>query len=169
MQQRVAAWPHRPQYNLTTATRTLRTIDGQTVKLFSPEWLFREKILAQHQRQGSAKEGTDTRDLVHLIPVLRPGLQELDFDGDDTLSEALCNLLAKRPALKARLSGKVKCVGVYGEESRDEKWYVHTTSFYPSKANKRLIRGYHRAQLLATRFLLRFYTCGGREYGFRRK
>lgn len=50
-----AAWPHRPQYKLTTATRTLRTIDTQTVKLFSPDWLFREKVLAQHQRQGSAK------------------------------------------------------------------------------------------------------------------
>lgn len=44
------SWPQRPQYNLQTATRTTRIINGQVVNFFSPEWILREKILSQYQR-----------------------------------------------------------------------------------------------------------------------
>lgn len=32
-----ASWPNRPQYNLQTATRVTKSINGYPVKLFSPE------------------------------------------------------------------------------------------------------------------------------------
>ncbi|KAJ5481481.1 hypothetical protein N7475_000293 [Penicillium sp. IBT 31633x] len=41
------SWPHRPQYDLRTASRRTLTINGYPVKTFSPEWILREKILSQ--------------------------------------------------------------------------------------------------------------------------
>ncbi|KAF5861179.1 hypothetical protein ETB97_000553 [Aspergillus alliaceus] len=107
------SWPQRPQYNIPVATRRTITVNGHPVKVFSPEWIFREKVLSQHQRQGSAKEATDIRDLSSMIPLLTSGKPELDFDRDQSLKNALLNLLQKRPALGARLKQKVKCTAVF--------------------------------------------------------
>jgi hypothetical protein len=77
--------PHRPQYNIPMAIRRSINVNEHMVKTFSPEWIFREKALSQHQRQGSAKEATDIRDLTSMIPLLVPGKPELDFNHDQTL------------------------------------------------------------------------------------
>lgn len=42
------SWPHRPQYDLRTASRRTLTVNGYPVKTFSPEWILREKILSQY-------------------------------------------------------------------------------------------------------------------------
>ncbi|KAJ5371917.1 Protein of unknown function DUF1814 [Penicillium concentricum] len=52
------SWPNRPQYNLQEATRVTQDINGYPVKLFSAEWIIREKILSQHQRHD-AKQAVD--------------------------------------------------------------------------------------------------------------
>ena len=53
------SWPQRPQYNIETASRKTITVNGRTVKTFSPEWILREKILSQHEHEGTLKEATD--------------------------------------------------------------------------------------------------------------
>ncbi|EEP75660.1 hypothetical protein UREG_00506 [Uncinocarpus reesii 1704] len=63
------SWPQRPQYNLKTATRKELNINGQMIKVFSPEWLLREKILSQYQRQGSPKERSDIQDIANMLPI----------------------------------------------------------------------------------------------------
>lgn len=107
------SWPQRPQYNIPRSSRRSIIVNGQTVRMFSPEWIFREKVLSQHQRQGTAKEATDIRDLGSMIPLLTPGKPELDFDRDAGSKNALLNLLQKRPALGGRLKNKVKCTAVF--------------------------------------------------------
>lgn len=102
-------WPQRPQYNIQVATRRTLNINGRGVKLFSPEWILREKILSQYQRQGSAKEATDIRDIINMIPLAVPGRPELDFNQNQELQTALANLLQKRPALAQTLKAKIKC------------------------------------------------------------
>ena len=64
------SWPQRPQYNLQTASRRTLNINGYPVKTFSPEWILREKILSQYQRQGP-KAQTDIRDVERLIIFAR--------------------------------------------------------------------------------------------------
>lgn len=103
------SWPQRPQYNIPATTRQTLNINGRGVKLFSPEWILREKILSQYQRQGSAKEGTDIRDIINMIPLAVPGRSELDFNQDRELQNALSNLLQKRPALAQTLKAKIRC------------------------------------------------------------
>jgi hypothetical protein len=83
------------------------------VKLFSSEWILREKILSQYQRQGSPKEGTDIRDIRNMIPLVAPGSPELDFNQKQELQTALENLVQKRPALAQALKAKVKCSAVF--------------------------------------------------------
>ncbi|EEH37678.1 hypothetical protein PAAG_08096 [Paracoccidioides lutzii Pb01] len=107
------SWPQRPQYNLQAATRTTLNINGQKVKLFSPEWILREKILSQYQRQGSRKEGTDIRDIISMIPLAVPGRPELNFNGSQELQTALANLVQKRPDLRQSLKVKIKCSAVF--------------------------------------------------------
>ena len=46
------SWPRRPQYNIETASRKTITVNGRTVKTFSPEWILREKILSQHEKDN---------------------------------------------------------------------------------------------------------------------
>jgi hypothetical protein len=97
-------------------------VHGYPVRIFSPEWIVREKILTQYQRQGAAKERSDIQDLSRML-VLIPerGRAEVDFDSDRSLvdrgllAEALGNLVRKRPALEERLRGKIKCRAVFGE------------------------------------------------------
>ncbi|ODH19685.1 hypothetical protein ACO22_06133 [Paracoccidioides brasiliensis] len=107
------SWPQRPQYDLQTATRTTLNINGQKVKLFSPEWILREKILSQYQRQGSRKEGTDIRDIISMIPLAVPGKPELNFNQSQELQTALANLVQKRPDLSSALKAKIKCSAVF--------------------------------------------------------
>lgn len=56
------------------------------VKVFSPEWLFREKVLFQRERKGTPKEATDLR-FVHSFDfrVAREG----GIDDDQKLTDAL--------------------------------------------------------------------------------
>ncbi|CAG8238639.1 unnamed protein product [Penicillium salamii] len=102
-------WPQRPQYNLQTATRTTLNINGQVVKLFSAEWLLREKMLSQYQCQGNGKEDSDIRDLVRMIRLVVTGTPELNFDQNPQMQAALANLLQKRPGLAKALEAKIKC------------------------------------------------------------
>ncbi|KAL4789553.1 hypothetical protein BDV19DRAFT_383005 [Aspergillus venezuelensis] len=51
---------------LEVATRQTLNINGQAIKVFGPEWILRELILAQYQRQGSGKEATDIRDIAFI-------------------------------------------------------------------------------------------------------
>lgn len=107
------SWPQRPQYNIHTATRKTLNINGRAVKFFGAEWILREKILSQYQRQGSPKEGTDIRDITNMIPLAVPGRPELDFNQSQELQTALANLVQKRPALVQSLKAKVKCTTVF--------------------------------------------------------
>ncbi|EEA26275.1 hypothetical protein PMAA_073510 [Talaromyces marneffei ATCC 18224] len=66
------------------------------LKTFSPEWILREKILSQHQRQGN-KADVDIRDAIQILFITTPGKPELDFDSDLSLAEALLTLIRKRP------------------------------------------------------------------------
>jgi len=108
------SWPNRPQYNMQTASRRTINVNGHVVNTFSPEWILREKILSQHQRQGSPKEATDIRDVVSMLRRVTPGKPELNFDHDQNLKNALSNLLQKRPALGQRLKEKISCTAVFG-------------------------------------------------------
>lgn len=112
------SWPQRPQYNIETASRRTLNINGHPVKTFSPEWILREKILSQYQRQGAMKEGTDIRDLSSMIPLAMPGKPELDFNDNEELANALSNLLQKRPALAQPLKQKIKCAAIF------QNWYA---------------------------------------------
>ena len=111
------SWPQRPQYrDIQAATRKTLNIQGQAVKVFGPEWILREKIVVQYQRQGSVKEESDIRDIVNMIPLAVAGRPELDFDGDDNsqdLRAALENFVQKRPGLVRALKAKVKCSAVF--------------------------------------------------------
>ncbi|KAL3707488.1 hypothetical protein TMatcc_005467 [Talaromyces marneffei ATCC 18224] len=89
-------WPQRPQYNIQNASRRSLNINGYIVKTFSPEWILREKILSQHQRQGN-KADVDIRDAIQILFITTPGKPELDFDSDLSLAEALLTLIRKRP------------------------------------------------------------------------
>ncbi|KAJ5395180.1 Protein of unknown function DUF1814 [Penicillium crustosum] len=107
-----ASWPNRPQYNLQTATRVTKSINGYPVKLFSPEWLTREKILSQYQRQGF-KHSMDIEDLARLMRYCTPGKPELDFDHDQELQRALSSLLEERPRLRSGLRRILKCREIF--------------------------------------------------------
>lgn len=108
------SWPQRPQYNLQTASRRTLSINGYPVKMFSPEWILREKILSQYERQGSAKQATDVFDLMSIMPFAIPGKPEMNFSKDQQLRNALSYLLQKHPELTPRLKDKINCVDVFG-------------------------------------------------------
>ncbi|KAJ5593206.1 hypothetical protein N7537_010110 [Penicillium hordei] len=106
-------WPNRPQYNLQTASRVTKFVNGYPVKLFSPEWLTREKILSQHQRQGF-KHATDIRDVSRLMRYCKPQTPELNFDQDPELQRALSSILAERPRLRSGLRRIITCREIFG-------------------------------------------------------
>ncbi len=62
--------------------------------------MLREKILSQHEREGSSKEATDIRDVTNVLLLVIPGKPKLNFDDDEKLKNALSRLLQKRPALE---------------------------------------------------------------------
>ena len=57
------------------------------MKTFSPEWILREKILSQHEREGTLKEATDIRDVANMLWLVIPGMPELNFDDDQKIEE----------------------------------------------------------------------------------
>jgi hypothetical protein len=83
------SWSHRPQYNLDKATRVTKTINGYPVKIFSPEWLTREKILSQYQRRG-VKHASDIEDVTRLMRYCVPNKPELNFNDQDQVSNLHC-------------------------------------------------------------------------------
>jgi hypothetical protein len=108
------SWPNRPQYNMQTTSRRTIDINGHVVNTFSPEWILREKILSQHQRQGSPKEVMDIKDVTSMLWLVTLGKPELNFDHDQNLENALLSLLQKRPALRQRLKQTISCMAVFG-------------------------------------------------------
>jgi hypothetical protein len=108
------SWPQRPQYNFQYASRRSITVDRYPVKVFSPEWIFREKILSQYQRQGGYKEQIDLQDAVEMLVLATPGKPELNFDSDPALAEALSAFLRKVPNAAQSLRQKVRCRAVFG-------------------------------------------------------
>ena len=111
------SWPQRPQYDLQTTTVMTMHVNERQVKIFNPAWLLREKILAQHGRQGSAKEQTDITDLRSLVILVFWGQPELNFDNGplkNELENALISLLQKRPDLRQPLRQRIKCTAVFG-------------------------------------------------------
>ncbi|KAK2774972.1 hypothetical protein FQN52_004100 [Onygenales sp. PD_12] len=109
-----ASWPQRPQYNVQAASRQTMNINGHPVKVFAPEWILREKILSQYERQGGAKGRSDICDLINVVPFAVPGKPELNFNNDEKLKSALSNLLQKHPELAPRLKEKISCADVFG-------------------------------------------------------
>jgi hypothetical protein len=107
------SWPQRPQYNIRAATRKTLNINGHEVKFFSPEWIMREKILSQYQRQGSPKEAIDIRDISNMLSLVVSGKPELNFNQSQELQTALANLVQKRPNLAQALKAKIKCSTVF--------------------------------------------------------
>ncbi|CAI7669381.1 unnamed protein product [Penicillium crustosum] len=99
-----ASWPNRPQYNLQTATRVTKSINGYP--------LTREKILSQYQRRGF-KHSMDIEDLARLMRYCTPGKPELDFDHDQELQRALSSLLQERPRLRSGLRRILKCREIF--------------------------------------------------------
>lgn len=110
----IESWPHRPQYNIQEASRWTIDVNGCSVKLFGPEWILREKILAQYQRQGTPKESTDIRDVAYIVRYAAAGKPEMDFNYDQNLKDALSHLVEKRPDLMTRLKEKISCTAVFG-------------------------------------------------------
>lgn len=108
------SWPQRPQYNIRNASRSSVIINGYTVKTFSPEWILREKILSQHQRQGGPKEQIDIRDAVKMLLLATAGKPEMNFDSDPSMGDALLAFIRKRPDQERALRRKVRCVAVFG-------------------------------------------------------
>ena len=108
------SWPQRPQYNLQTTVRSTIAVEGRMVKTFNPQWILREKILSQYQRQGTPKEVTDIRDVINMLPVVAANSPELDFNSSPVLKTALANLLGKRPQLLQQLRQKIRCTAVFG-------------------------------------------------------
>lgn len=84
-------------------------VKGSNSSMFGPEWILREKILSQYQRQGSAKEASDIRDIISIIPLAVSGRPELHFNQNQELQTALANILQKRLALARTLKAKIKC------------------------------------------------------------
>lgn len=115
------SWPQRPQYNLQTASRRTLTINGYPVKTFSPEWILREKILSQYQRQGP-KAQTDIRDVERLIIFAVPGTPELDFSHIEELKAALADLLKNWPGMRQALKQKINCPAIFNN------WYAPLSS-----------------------------------------
>ena len=109
------SWPQRPQYDLTKATRITLTLQGQSVKFFSPEWIFREKVLSQHGREGSLKGLQDVGDVIEMLRIARPSAPEMDFNGREEMIEALQSFLHKRPEARSLAAEKVKCDAVLGQ------------------------------------------------------
>ncbi|KAK2740758.1 hypothetical protein FQN57_005990 [Myotisia sp. PD_48] len=107
------SWPQRPQYNIQASSRRVLNINGQPVKVFAPEWLLREKILSQYQRQGTLKERTDHEDIMRMIPLSTPGTPELDFNQREDLQTALANFVQKKPTLAQLLKAKIRCSIVF--------------------------------------------------------
>ena len=72
----VVAWPQRPQYDLENPDndRLTLSLEGTDAVILSPRWLLREKILSQHQRAGSQKEGSDLEDIGRLLEVIPPNI-----------------------------------------------------------------------------------------------
>lgn len=77
------SWSNRPQYDLSKPDndRVNLTVEQATVSVLSPRWLLREKILSQHQRQGSRKELTDLADIMNLLPLV--SAKSLTFSGQE--------------------------------------------------------------------------------------
>ncbi|KZF20586.1 hypothetical protein L228DRAFT_262520 [Xylona heveae TC161] len=108
------SWPERPQYNLPSTSRNTINVNGHQVKTFSASWIFREKVLAHHQRFHTSKRPYDFADILRMIDLLEPGQPELNFEGNPQLEEALLTLLRVRPHLRGELKGLVKCTAVFG-------------------------------------------------------
>lgn len=108
-----ASWPQRPQYDMTTANRVSITVNGQNVQVFSPEWLFREKVLSQHERSSGRKAGQDLEDAFHLLGIVQAGGKEMDFNGKPDLEAALACFLKARPDAYAMAKEKVQCTKVF--------------------------------------------------------
>ena len=108
-----ASWPNRPQYDLQSATRVTQNINGYPVKIFSAEWIIREKILSQYQRQG-AKQAVDLQDVENLMSYAIPGTPELDFDHNQELQDALATFLQRKPRLRSDLQEIIKCQAILG-------------------------------------------------------
>jgi hypothetical protein len=108
------SWPQHPRYNLENAQLRQINVGAQMVKTFSIEWLLREKILSQYQRQGTPKEQVDLRDLTSLLPLASPGRPELNFNGNQNLTTALANLVQKGHALRQNLKNKINWTAVFG-------------------------------------------------------
>ncbi|CAI7589894.1 unnamed protein product [Penicillium glandicola] len=107
-----ANWPNRPQYDLQKATRLTKTVKGYPVKLFGSEWLLREKILSQYQRQGF-KQSIDLQDVGNILKYCVAGKTELNFDHDQELRAALTTILERRPRLRTNLSRVIKCQEIF--------------------------------------------------------
>ena len=108
-----ASWPNRPQYDLQSATRVTQNINGYPVKIFSAEWIIREKILSQYQRQG-AKQAVDLQDVENLMSYAIPGTPELVFDHNQELQDALATFLQRKPRLRSDLQEIIKCQAILG-------------------------------------------------------
>lgn len=108
----VEAWPNRPQYNLDNPknSRLTLNVSGKSVYVLSPDWLLREKILAQKQREGNRKEESDIADVETLVQIV--GDKGLVLEEEEFV-EALENLLQKRPDLRAVLERAIECPKVF--------------------------------------------------------
>lgn len=106
-------WLQRPQYNLEMASREEMRMGEFKVKVFNPERLFCEKILFQCERRGALKEATDVKNLSILFKLVLPRRVELDFDGNQSLTDALQYLVEKEPELAEQIKRKVKCAAVF--------------------------------------------------------
>ncbi|KAI2696053.1 hypothetical protein CBS147332_9142 [Penicillium roqueforti] len=100
-------------YDLQSATRVTQEINGYPVKIFSAEWIIREKILSQYQRRG-AKQAVDQQDVENLLSYAIPGKLELDFDRDQELQDALATFLQRKPKLRSDLEEVIKCQAIFG-------------------------------------------------------
>jgi hypothetical protein len=123
------SWPNRPQYDLSKPDndRVILNVKQSMVAVLSPRWLLREKILSQHQRQGSPKAETDKIDVGVLLRLVKAKC--LTFDSQEKI-DALSALLAERPYLRDRLEAAIECPQVFKAVSSPWTWSDEHKRYY---------------------------------------
>ena len=112
-------WRTRPAFNLANPQniRIPIPLGPVLVPVFEPNWLLKEKIRIQHQREGTLKELTDLEDIVILVNIVveiaaATGAEPLMFNQEEEIDD-LKSLLRKRPDLIPELEEVIDCPEVF--------------------------------------------------------
>lgn len=112
-------WRTRPAFNLANPQniRISIPLGPVLVTVFEPNWLLKEKIRIQHQREGTLKELTDLEDIAVLVNIVveivaATGAKSLMFNQEEEIDN-LKSLLRKCPDLISELEEVIDCPEVF--------------------------------------------------------